>query len=76
MIKQEQAEVESALRTMGLIGKLEGQLAERERSRDELKGLLDAMQDELDLMRERAVRAETEVRIHKISMQQIDGLRL
>ena len=41
------------------IGKLKGQLIERERSRDELKGLLDAMQDDLDLMRERAVRAET-----------------
>ena len=58
------------------IGKLQGQLIERERSRDELKGLLDAMQDEVDLMRERAVRAETDARHYKLSMKQIDGLRL
>ena len=41
------------------VANLQGRLEEKERSRDELKRLLDAMQDDLDLMRERSVRAET-----------------
>jgi len=75
-MSREEKELAAQMRVMERIGVLTGKLEERERSRDELKALLDAMQDELDLMRERAVRAETEVRIHKISMKQIDGLRL
>ena len=58
------------------IGKLEGKLTERERSRDELKRLLDAIQDDLDLMRERAVRAETELHTIKLTLKQIEGLKL
>ncbi|RKZ87842.1 MAG: hypothetical protein DRQ39_03520 [Gammaproteobacteria bacterium] len=70
------ADFEKYILTAESVGKLKGKLEERERSRDELKALLDAMQDELDLMRERAVRAETELRAYKVSMKQIDGLRL
>lgn len=63
---------ESVLKLIAQAHRANGVIDTLTKERDRLEGRLDGMQDDLDLMRERAVRAETELNVIEKTLKEMD----
>ena len=69
-------DIQEALDLSVEIGKLKGAKELLSDMVATLNGRLDGMQDDLDLMRERSVRAETELAVLQKTFEQIERIKL